>query len=147
MNGDCQPICFELTALLLHASRPYQIHPDSHRLHYHNHSDIFSIDDLKLLCQSYATESVLLLSPRRIWSSKIGEKQSIVVVVNPLIAQVAEYCFMGLNAAYVNVKHGNEGMQQGVLEGKYQPVFMSPESLFTVWKCGGKSHITLTLSH
>ena len=58
-----------------------------------------------------------------------GEKQSIVVVVNPLIAQVAEYCFMGLNAAYVNVKHGNEGMQQGVLEGKYQPVFMSPESL------------------
>ena len=77
--------------------------PDSHRLHYHNHSDIFSKDELKQLCQSYATDVFDRL--------RSGEKQSIIVVVNPLIAQVAEYCFMGLNAAYVNVKHGNEGMQ------------------------------------
>ena len=41
---------------------------------------------------------------------------------------------MGLNAGYVNAEPGNEDMQQGVLEGKYQLVFMSPASLFTVRK-------------
>ena len=64
---------------------------------------------------------------------KSVEKQSIVVVVSPLVAlmkdQVAGCSPMGFNAGYVNAEPGNEDMQRGVLGGKCQLVFMSPESL------------------
>ena len=58
------------------------------------------------------------------------------MVASPLVAlmkdKVAGCSSMDLSAGYINVETGNEEMQQGVLEGKYQLVFMSPESLFTV---------------
>ena len=62
------------------------------------------------------------------------EKQSIVVVVSPLVAlmkdQVDSCTAKGLSAAYVSAEPGNENMNQGVLEGRYQLVFLSPEALF-----------------
>ena len=126
-NGDCQ-----LTYCFMPADHT-EFTPDSHRLHHHNHSDVFSIDELKQLCQSYTTESVLLLSPDVFDRLRSVEKQSIVVVVSPLVAltkdQVAEYCSMGLNAAYVNGKHGNEDMQQGVFRREVSTRVYEPRNI------------------
>lgn len=62
------------------------------------------------------------------------ERSSIVVVVSPLLAlmkdQVAVYSSRGLAAAYVSSEPENRLMRQGVLEGLYQLVYISPELLF-----------------
>ena len=62
------------------------------------------------------------------------EEQSIVMVVSPLTAlmkdQVAACHSKGLTAGYVIAEAGHKSMKQGVLEGKYQLVFLSTESLF-----------------
>ena len=68
-----------------------------------------------------------------------GKKQSIVVVVSPLVAlmkdQVASCSSKGLLAGYVSTEPGNEKMNQAVLEGRYRLVFLSPEALFTRRRC------------
>ena len=63
---------------------------------------------------------------------------SIALIVSPLLAlmkdQVAVYSSKGLAAAYVSSEPENRLMRQGVLEGRYQLVFISPESLFASGK-------------
>ena len=112
--------------------------PDSHRLHHHNPSDVFSIDELKQLRQSYATESVLLLSPDVFDRLRSVEKQSIVVVVSPLVAltkdQVADIALWAGMLSMLMVNMVTKTCSKEYLEGKYQLVFMSPETLFTMWK-------------
>ena len=65
----------------------------------------------------------------------LGTQGSIVLVVSPLIAlmkdQVQSFRKRGVSAAYVT-SDGDvecEDMKAGILEGKYQLVFLSPEQL------------------
>jgi superfamily II DNA helicase RecQ len=58
------------------------------------------------------------------------EKRSIVVVVTPLIAlmkdQVAIFTSKGVSATYVGCE---SEMEQAIMQGSYQLIFISPESL------------------
>jgi ATP-dependent DNA helicase RecQ len=58
------------------------------------------------------------------------ETASIVLVISPLISiitdQVASFCAKGIAAAFV----GDKSAVSGIKCGKYQVVFLSPESLF-----------------
>ena len=68
-----------------------------------------------------------------------GTKQSITVVVSPLVAlmkdQVTSCSSKGLIVGYLRTEPVNALMNQGVLEGQYLLVFMSPEALFTKGMC------------
>ena len=61
------------------------------------------------------------------------EKRSIVVVVSPLIAlmkdQVASFTSKGVSATYVGCESVTSEMEQAIMQGSYQLIFISPESL------------------
>jgi superfamily II DNA helicase RecQ len=76
----------------------------------------------------------------------LGTQGSIVLVVSPLIAlmkdQVQSFRKRGISAAYVT-SDGDvecEDMKAGVLEGKYQLVFIRPEQLIDSCMCQSEHH-------
>lgn len=61
---------------------------------------------------------------------------SIVIVVSPLISlmkdQVYKFASRGLTCAYVGEDQMDSSVKVGVIDGKYQLVYLSPESLLCV---------------
>ena len=60
-------------------------------------------------------------------------KSSIIVVVEPTAAVMRDHVeallVKGLKAAFINHEQRDPSIRQGVIEGKYQYVYISPESL------------------
>ena len=61
------------------------------------------------------------------------EPSSIVLVVSPLISlmkdQVKHFAAKGISAGYVSSELENKDMQDSIMRGEYQLVFISPEAL------------------
>ena len=69
-------------------------------------------------------------------SSTNAEPSAIVLIVSPLTAlmedQVKKFTDMGLKAAFVGEAQDDQSVEQGVKNGEYSLVYMSPESMMTV---------------
>ena len=69
-------------------------------------------------------------------SSTNAEPSAIVLIVSPLTAlmedQVKMFTDMGLKAAFVGEAQDDQSVEQGVKNGEYSLVYMSPESMMTV---------------
>ena len=68
-----------------------------------------------------------------------GTSNSIVVFISPLSAlmcdQVSSFNSKGIKSAFVNSEAGSIPYHNDILEGKFQLVFISPESLLLNHKC------------